>query len=324
MAHVQSKPVASSSKSKSKGKAAANTSPKKTKSRTAAAEATAAVVAAEEPTLAAQKRGRKRGARGYSLEMGKGKAPVVIDEDNSSEPEIIEDTEPTASKKRKADDEPSVVLIAYHYLEDSDTAARRQDTATQLVGQLVNNMDPEQMEKLAATCQESTMATALLLGKDTQIAELQRDISNIRERHDREIRDIRDRHDRKVHQERELHIQAEHKLAQLQSVLTMMNMLGLTSGPGVGGVITAALGGAGVLGGDVVPSAPGASMVNPPLLSVNPQPTVANHSVVAVVPLILTNSHSDGAYTLAGSSSGLVQDPTPAGSAETAGLATNT
>ncbi|KAG8723226.1 hypothetical protein FRC09_004208 [Ceratobasidium sp. 395] len=263
-----------------------------------------------------------------STSKGKGKQVVFIEED-SSEPEFLHNIkpEPVATKKRKADDEGTMVVrkkpTEIISTPAKGTAARNQETAHTLVGKLIDNTNPARMEQMATARQETSMATALIMGKDTQIAELQRDISNMRERHDREIRDIRDRHDRKIHQEREARIQAEHKYAHAQSVITMLNMLGVGTGAAPGSAI-ATLAGSGILNGGMLPPASNAMpAANPPLPPVNPQPVAANQVADTAILPTSNSSHSGSAYNLAGPSSEPLQDPHPAGSAEATELATN-
>ncbi|KAG9125241.1 hypothetical protein FRC07_008424 [Ceratobasidium sp. 392] len=249
----------------------------------------------------------------------KGKERAILYEDDSSGPEFLDNDKANvaAGKKRKAEDEGTMVVwkkpTEIVSVPARGAAACNQETANTLVGQLVSNTNPARMEQMAAARQETSMATALLMGKDTQIAELQRNISNLWERHDCKIRDMRNRHDRELREEREARTQAEHKLAHAQSILTVLNMF----------VVFAALGGAGLLGGGGLPSALGVPVPASPSVSINPPPMASSKSSDAPNSSLSTHAPSEGAYTPAGPSNGSLQDSNPSGSTEVAGLANN-
>ncbi|KAG8711926.1 hypothetical protein FRC08_015249 [Ceratobasidium sp. 394] len=231
----------------------------------------------------------------------KGKQPATIEEEEPTSSvellDISEDT-PADSNKRKAEDEGSTVVRKKPAAPVSSpakgTATRNQETANSLVGQLIKNTDPARLQELAAAQHESTVATALAFGNQAQVTDLQRDISNLRDRHDREIRDIRDRHDREMREERDARNKAKHELAHTRSVLTFLNMFG---GAGTGGAL-AAIGGAGLLRG-AAPLALNPLPANLPPAPANPQPVAANQVQAVPVPLNNNPATTHGAYNLA-------------------------
>ncbi|KAG9078767.1 hypothetical protein FS749_009171 [Ceratobasidium sp. UAMH 11750] len=166
------------------------------------------------------------------------KQPVVIDEDDSSSVEVLNklEPEPTAKQgKRKAEDEGMIVVRKKPAPPASTpakgTASRQQQSATALVNQILDQMNPERLKEMAEARHNASVTSSLLIthegqisdlqcdmaalrdtkdakiadlqhdigtirdSKDAVIAGLQRDMGEIRDRHDCDIRTLRDQHD---------------------------------------------------------------------------------------------------------------------------------